>query len=77
MTYLMRIFLIALLSYVFGYYLGSMIAKAVEIDRIGIFSQPDGYQMIEVCEETGLCKQYKVKDKDLETWELPDETEKQ
>jgi|CXWL01.1.fsa_nt_gi hypothetical protein len=68
---ILKVGMIAAFSILFGYLVGMSIAKADEVDRIGIFTQPNGYQMIEICKETGPCEHYKVKDKDLETWELP------
>ena len=78
MKTILKVMLMAFIGYLMGYLLGSVIAKAEqmpsdEIERIGIFSQPNGYQMIEICRETGLCDHYKVKTEDMDKWEMPDE----
>jgi hypothetical protein len=77
MKTLIKILLIGIMSYAAGYVLGSVVAKAQElpsdkIERIGIFSQTNGYQMIEVCRETGPCDHYKVKTEDMDKWEMPE-----
>ncbi len=48
-TRILLIVIVMLLSFSLGALLGMSVARADEPERIGIFTQPDGTQIIEIC----------------------------
>jgi len=72
MTKIVRILLIitvALLTFSLGAMLGYSVTKANEPERIGIFTQPDGSEIIEICYKDSKCTQEKVSKEELEKME--------
>ena len=67
----------AILYGILGFYLGTMLGKTLakaddnyEVLRIGIFTQPNGTETIEICEENKICKHFNVPQDKLKDFNL-------
>lgn len=66
---ILLIIIVVLLSFSLGTMLGMTVVHATEPERIGIFTQPDGTQVIEICYEDSKCEQKTVSWKEIERME--------